>query len=424
MKTSVITNLDQPTSFTKTDQTEPKIAGFKRNRFTWLAYGLLGYYSYLISLLGPVMAFLVVELNLTYTVSSLHLSAFSLGAIISGLVGDRLMRRFGRRAIFWGGASGMGLAVGLLALGQSVFISLMAVFLMGLLGILFLITLQAALADHHGSQRGIALTEANIVASLCASLSALLIGYFATTVLGWRTALWLPIVAFLVVLIATRVQPIPNPKLPMSENSTRSVPTTGVAEPLPLVYWLLWGVVFLGVSIEWCISFWSVDFLDKVVGLDKSTAASVVGVYFAAMVIGRWAGSLLIRQFQATTLLPAAVGLVVLGFPFFWLGTATWLNIGGLFVVGLGVANLYPLTLSAALDVAASQSNRASARISSAAGLATLISPFVLGWLADSLGIQLAFSLVLLLVGLILALTALTWFKTKTSHSVSIIIAK
>src|SRR5215207_3233848 len=52
---------------------------FKRDGFTWLSYGLLGYFSYFISILGPVIAFLVIDFGLDYTTSSLHFSAFALG---------------------------------------------------------------------------------------------------------------------------------------------------------------------------------------------------------------------------------------------------------------------------------------------------------------------------------------------------------
>jgi fucose permease len=63
----------------------------------------------------------------------------------------------------------------------------------------------------------------------------------------------------------------------------------------------------------------------------------------------------------------------------------------------LGIANLYPLTLSIAVGVAADQSNQASARASLAVGTALLGVPLLLGWLSDQIGIQIAYGMVLLL---------------------------
>jgi hypothetical protein len=88
----------------------------------------------------------------------------------------------------------------------------------------------------------------------------------------------------------------------------------------------------------------------------------------------------------------------------FWLARLPALNVAGLFVAGLGVANLYPLALSAATGAAAGQANTASARISLAAGLAILTAPLLLGGVADRAGIQNAYGLV---IGLLAAAVAM-----------------
>ena len=55
---------------------------FLRDRFTWLAYLMLAYFAYLQAVLGPLVPFLRDELHLSYTVSGLHLSAFSIGMVL------------------------------------------------------------------------------------------------------------------------------------------------------------------------------------------------------------------------------------------------------------------------------------------------------------------------------------------------------
>ena len=74
---------------------------------TWLAFGMLGFYNYLLSGLGPLMPSLREELGLSYTIASLHFSAFAVGMIIAGLIGDRVVRRYGRTKVFWAGAAGL-----------------------------------------------------------------------------------------------------------------------------------------------------------------------------------------------------------------------------------------------------------------------------------------------------------------------------
>ena len=67
---------------------------FVRNDFTWLAYVMLAYFAYLQASFGPLMPFLRAELHLSYTIGSLHVSAFALGMVLAGLLGDRLAHRW------------------------------------------------------------------------------------------------------------------------------------------------------------------------------------------------------------------------------------------------------------------------------------------------------------------------------------------
>src|SRR5690349_19248086 len=88
---------------------------FRRDRTTWLAYLTLGFFAYLETLPGPIMPFLQTELQINYSVASLHFAAFSLGSLVIGLVGAKLTDQLGRQRAFWGGAFGMALGVALLA---------------------------------------------------------------------------------------------------------------------------------------------------------------------------------------------------------------------------------------------------------------------------------------------------------------------
>src|SRR5215216_1176184 len=85
----------------------PANAPFRRDELTWLAFGMLGFYNFLLSGLGPLMPPLRAELGLSYTIASFHFSAFAVGMILAGLIGDRGVRRYGRRRVFWTGAAGL-----------------------------------------------------------------------------------------------------------------------------------------------------------------------------------------------------------------------------------------------------------------------------------------------------------------------------
>jgi fucose permease len=383
-------------------------ATFVRDRFTWMAYFLLAYFAFTQAALGPLMPFLRTELRLNYTIAGLHLSAFALGMIGAGLTADRLAQRWSRRAIFWGGGFGMALgALGLTLSGQPV-LTVASIFSMGFLGTLMLILIQTTLSDRHGQHRVIALTESNVGASISASLAPVVVGSFEGIGLDWRGALFLAVLAFVVLALCFRHVSLPRSRqaISRSQDSTQT---------LPLVFWAYWFVICLGVSIEWCLIFWGADFLEKVIGLSRVNAATMMSVFFGAMVLGRFAGSRLSRVVPSASLLLLAIGITLVGFPLFWLARLAPLNLAGLFIAGLGVANMFPLTLSVALNAVPEQADVASARLSLGGGLAILLAPLVLGWTADQLNIQNAYGIVALLA-VIVAIVAFWANRLAASH--------
>ncbi len=371
---------------------------FVRDRFTWLAYLMLAYYAYLEAVLGPLMPFLRAELDLDYTTAGFHFSAFALGLVAAGLTGDRFAARWGRGRLFWTG--GIGMAVGglLLIVGQLVAITIAAALIMGYLGALLLVVIQASLSDRHQGKRAIALTESNVAASISAGLGPLLIGLFQGSGLSWRAAIVSALIVFLVVALIFRHEPIPA--VPKDDESQRNGRT-----PLPRSFWIFLAVLFLSVSAEWSLVFWGADFLNNTVGLSRTTAATLMSVFFLAMVLGRLTGSRLTRKIPSGSLLIAALATALAGFLVFWLTRWPFLNVAGLFVAGFGIANLYPLTLSVITSIVPTRADLASARVSLSSGLAILTAPLALGWMADRVGIASAFGSVVIIIGLGLGLT-------------------
>ena len=88
------------------------------------------------------------------------------------------------------------------------------------------------------------------------------------------------------------------------------------------------------------------------------------------MLLGRSAGSVLVRRVAPAILYPATLCLIVPGFLAFWGGFSAPVAVFGLFLAGLAIALLYPLSLSFAVGAAGAAANAASARSGLAAGTA------------------------------------------------------
>jgi fucose permease len=260
-----------------------------------------------------------------------------------------------------------------------------------LIGSLILVLVPSILADQHGEQRAVALSEANVVASLAATTAPLMVGGFAHFAGGWRWALG--IAAFTPILMRLGVGRINVPQAPPAQKD----PTQG-GRPLPTLFWIYWVALVLAVAVEFCMVFWSADYLEKGLGMLKVDATQAVSLFLAAMIVGRLVGSRLVQRFSVHKVVLVSILVASLGFLVYWNTSSILPGLGGLFVTGLGVATLYPLILSLAIGAANGNTVQASARATLASGTAILTLPLVLGRLADAVGIRAAYGVVAVLL--------------------------
>jgi Fucose permease len=364
---------------------------FRRDRFTWLAYLSLAVYGYFLNVLGPITPFLKDELHLSYTVSSFHFTAFAIGILLIGVGGHLLIQSIGKQRSLWLGLFGMSLSALILLIGKTPIITIGASFLMGLIGSLILAIVPAALSDQHGEMKAVALSEANVIASLFATAAPLLVGWFAQSVGSWRWALGIMAGIPILMLISLGMNSSPA-------TTSSGVESPKTSRPLPALFWIYWVAIVLAVSVEFCMVFWSADYLEQVLGLIKADAARAVSLFLAAMIVGRIFGSRLVQYFSARVVVIVSIIIAAFGFLLFWSAESSFLGLSGLFITGLGVANLYPLILSLAISAAAGNTVQAGARATLASGTAILALPLILGGFADAVGIRLAYVVVLLLL--------------------------
>jgi fucose permease len=287
---------------------------------------------------------------------------------------------------------------------------------MGFLGTVSLLANQAALADLHGEQRTIALTESNVAATAHAILAPLAIGALATTWLGWQTGLLLAIPW--VLALGWVFRQVRFPSAQVVAHAARA------NHRLPSIFWVLCLVLFLVSAVEWCLAYWGAEFLTAVVGLPPATAVSTMSLFFVAMAIGRLLGSRLARRYPGSALLLAAIVVALIGFLCFWLGSAAAISLAGLFVAGLGVANLYPLTIAVATGVMPERVDEATSRLAVAAGTALLTAPLVIGVLSDVAGMRWGFGIVvpLLVIALLGAIAASRGLaRARTANPVAVV---
>jgi MFS family permease len=357
-----------------------------RDRLTWLTYLQVGSFGYFLYGFGPTVSLLRDEQGISRTLSGLHGTALALGSLLSALLVAPVVRRRGRGPVMWAGLAIMCVGIVLYVATDALPLTLTGAMLGAFGGSFVIVPVAAVLTDQHGKAGASALTEANALASAIGTVAPLIVGLAVATGLGWRAAmlLLLPLVALLGVF--GRGVDYPTPNLEPSHQAA--------SRRLPAVYWLGWGVVTAGIAVEFCMTLWAADILRARFDLSPALASAGVTAVIAGMCVGRVVGGRLALRFAVDALLYSALAVSAIGFAAFWLTTWALLAAAGLFVSGLGIALLYPLGLSRAIDLSEGQPDLAAARVGLGAALASGGGPFVLGALADQIGIHGAFLVV------------------------------
>src|SRR5215217_4228247 len=372
---------------------------FRRDRLTWLAYVVLAWFAYLQAAPGLVIGHLRDELELSYSTGGLHVAAFAGGSLLAGVASGRLEHALGRRTLFWSAAALMGAgAIGLTA-GPVAGVTVGSVLVMGVGGGLLLVTIQAALADHHGEGRAVALAEANVAASVAYLTLIGVLSLTAALHTGWRVALLASLVLPAVAFWSNRRLAIDAPLPPRVEQGR-----------LPAVFWIAAVMLFCMIAAEWCITAWGATFVEDAAGVSTDTAVTLMAGYFGGVVAGRTLGSRLARRHDPARLLAFALAVTVAGFAILWPSTAPAQALVGLTLLGIGLGNLFPMGLSVTVALAP---GRAAAMTS----FAVLLAPLTVGTLADATSLTTALGVVP--VVLALAATALTLVRRASGVPVS-----
>lgn len=365
------------------------VSAMHRGPVTWYVYLLLGYITFALNVQGNVLPFLKADLDLSYRMASLHSSAMAAGMIVVGLFGDRIIRLTGRRLGLRLGALGVVAGLATLALAPSVTFSIAGCLIIGLFGSLIPAIGFAVLADDQPRYRDVAYGESNAVSYAFAIFAPLAMSASVAASLGWRVPLIAGVLVGLVLVWTFRAAPLPQSLRPAASKT----------DALPPAFWAYLFLLCLSGSIEFAVLLFAPTFLEQVVGLSKATAAGASAAFFLAMLGGRLAGSVLVRIFPVPGLLVASLFVALAGFFLYWSGEGPLAAVPGLFIAGLGIALLFPLTLSLAVNAAGDREDAASARVPLSAGLAILIAPAVLGWIADETGLRNALLVIPALIG-------------------------
>jgi len=241
------------------------------------------------------------------------------------------------------------------------------------------VTIQAMLADHHGERRAVALTEANVAASISYVVLIGVLSLFSVLQAGWRGALLASLAVPAIGWWSNRRVAIGAP--PPSEVRQGR---------LPGVFWIAAAMLFCTVAAEWCINAWGATFVEDAADVSTDTAVALMAGYFGGVVAGRTLGSRLARRHDPARLLALALAVTAGGFAILWPSTGPVQALVGLSLLGLGLGNLFPMGVSVTISLAPERAELASGRAVAMTSFAVLLAPLTVGALADATSLKAA----------------------------------
>jgi fucose permease len=156
---------------------------------------------------------------------------------------------------------------------------------------------------------------------------------------------------------------------------------------------------------------WTYTLFTEGRGISPQVAGLFAGGFWAVFTIGRVLGGLYAHRFHLNTLLFSAIGLCLFGSILFWWNPLPLVGLLGVFLVGLGMAPIFPgLVSSTSARVGEQHAANTIGIQMSAASIGGAVLPALAGFLAQRFSLE---AIPVMLFVLLVALLALYWLTVR-----------
>jgi MFS transporter, FHS family, glucose/mannose:H+ symporter len=302
-------------------------------------------------LLGPLLPMLSTKWSLNYTQAgslfTVQFLASTVGVALSGFCVSRWGFRFAIKA----GLLAMALGVASLPYSSRVLGSAC----IGLYGLGFGIAVPAAnllVAEVHQFHRSAALNLLNFSWSVGAVACPFLV---AAAVRAHHVPLLLAAFAGLLFIVTLGIAAMPSrivePRASRGHDA-QSGPAVDSSKPWRSTSWrnnsvvLLASLFFLYVGVENSFGGWIASYAKTLGTLSLALALMSSSFFYSALMVGRWLASLVLKRVEEVTLARAGLLTACAGMMCLLLSHASLGVLAGASVTGLGLAAVYPITIS------------------------------------------------------------------------------
>ncbi|MDP1719889.1 MAG: MFS transporter [Candidatus Nanopelagicaceae bacterium] len=362
---------------------------FKGERIFWAISLQIAVLNFYLGGFGPAQPLLQAQQHTSLAIAGLHGTAMGIAAIIAGLMGPRIVHRFGRATTSWLGMAIFCTGVFIFVISPPIQLTLFATLISGFGTSIVVNVMVTQLSHHYSRNASKAVSQSSGIGSIGYILGTLTAGMIAGTSFSWRLGLLAVIPASVILYLLTR----------------RAMATEHIPDPvghqrgsLNSKFWISWFGFIACISSEFAITFWSAALLRDRLGSSPAVSTISIMAVGIGMGIGRWFGPNLLRRYVLDRKLMTVMVIQCVGFAALWSSHLLWLSLIALFVVGAGLSMQFALASLRLIGFSDDRPDLAIGKSSLAAGLAIAGAPFLLGVLGDHLGISRAFLLVPVLI--------------------------
>jgi predicted MFS family arabinose efflux permease len=355
---------------------------FRRDRSVALAYLFNSALTGFQVAIGATMPVIRSDLDISLTVASLHFTVMAVCGMLASSTVAQAAARFGRRATCVASVAVVSFGLLALCLAPSVALTLPAAAVIGLAGPFAIILSQSEVLDRHPAHQATAMAELNLVVSVALMATTLGVGPLVALTDSWRIALLIPVAAAISTFLPLHGLEFSDASRPRSRGARRQM--NGLA-------WLFCLLIICQAGFEWSYGYQAAEFLNKAGGVSKGTAATLMTVFYAGMVVCRLGLMWAVRHFVASHLLTASFAMALVGFLLLAGGPTTGIKLIGLLVSGFGIAITFPMIITLAARAFPDATDWIVAKLYMAGGVSIAAAPFAIGALGDEIGIARSF---------------------------------
>ncbi len=345
------------------------------NAFLW---------ALLSSLLGPVLALIIKEFNLSYTEGGGLFSASSAGFMGGSLVGGMLVDHLDKQRLLVTNLLILFLMFGGIALVPDYKMLLVMITAGGLAGGLLITMINGTIGYLYSEKRAAAINLLNVSFGLGAVFAPI----YASSILiigsGWRSVYAFATILIGMILLLSLLTVQPKKADIEKGNLTKMSYFLLLKEP-QLVFYIM--SVLLSSGIEWGFAYWCITYMTKVVGVSFPIATNTASLFSAGMLFGRLIMSRVLVSFSPLQVLKAITSGALVMIIFVTLKTSLTVVAPGVAVFGLFLSGISPTLIGLMMDRHPEQSGLVSGLLMLVSGFGGILASGVIGFTADTVGL-------------------------------------